>query len=129
MEHIAIIIDNIANKAGTERAVSSLCNGLLKFYPELYEITVISIFSKKNENSFFELNPKVNIQHLEKNNFELWNKVFWYKDLVTRIQEINRKNYFDVIIGTTYVHNILLPLIVKNTKIRTIGCEHVAYNY
>jgi glycosyltransferase involved in cell wall biosynthesis len=34
-----------------------------------------------------------------------------------------------MLIGTTYVHNILLPLIVKNTTIRTIGCEHEVYDY
>src|SRR5690606_39788533 len=51
---VGIIIDNIANKAGTERAVSSLCNGLMKFFPNRYEITIISIFSTKNQTSFFE---------------------------------------------------------------------------
>ena len=127
---VGIIIDNITNKAGTERAVSSLCNGLLKFYPEFYKITIISIFSNNEQNPFFELNPKINIQHLEKSNdFQFWNKVFWYKKLVNQIHEVNRENSFDVIIGTTYVHNILLPLIFKKTKTKTIGCEHVVYNY
>jgi glycosyltransferase involved in cell wall biosynthesis len=127
---IGIIIDNITANAGTERAVSSMCNGLLKFYPELYEITVISIFSNKGENSFFELNSRINIQHLEiVKDFQFWNKVFWYKKLVTQIHELNSKSSFDLIMGTTYVHNILLPLIVKGAITRTIGCEHEVYNY
>ncbi len=130
MIRIGIIIDNIVNKAGTERAVSNLCNGLLKFYPELYEISIISIFSKTKEQPFFELNSKIKILHLEKkNNFKFWNKAFWYKTLVTAIKEINNNASFDVIIGTTYIHNILLPFIVKNTLTKTIGCEHEVYSY
>src|SRR5690606_5205580 len=31
--------------------------------------------------------------------------------------------------GTTYVHNILLPSVVKNTNTKTIGCEHEVYEY
>lgn len=127
---LAIIIDNIANNAGTERAVTSLCNGLLKFYPEFYEITIVSIFSQNKEHSFFELNSKINVHHLEKKkNFKFWNKFFWYKHLVNKISEINKENGYQIILGTTYVHNLLLPIIVKKTKSRTIGCEHVVYDY
>jgi glycosyltransferase involved in cell wall biosynthesis len=127
---IGIIIDNITANAGTERAIVNLCNGLLKYYPELYQITIISRFSKKEEVPFFELNPKIKIEHLETiNNFKFWNKIFLYKILLKLIRGINNKNCFDLIMGTTYVHNNLLPLIVKNTNTRTMGCEHVVYNY
>lgn len=130
MIRIGIIIDDITAKAGTERAVSSLVNGLLKFYPEQYEITVISIFSDKTKQPFFELNPNITVVHLEKkSNFTLWNKAFWYKHFVKSIREVNKKAGFDILTGTTYVHNILLPYIVKNTHTKTIGCEHVVYKY
>lgn len=130
MIKIGIVIDNMANKAGTERAVSSLCNGLLKFYPELYHITIISIFSNKEQSSFFDLNANIHLIHLEKkNDFKFWNKGFWYINLVKSIRKINKKHSFDVLIGTTYVHNILLPFIIKSTGTKTIGCEHEVYNY
>jgi glycosyltransferase involved in cell wall biosynthesis len=127
---IGIIIDNITANAGTERAIANLCNGLLKYYPELYQITILSRFSKKNEVPFFELNPKIKIEHLETiNNFKFWNKIFLYKILLKLIRGINNENSFDLLMGTTYVHNNLLPLIVKNTITKTMGCEHVIYDY
>lgn len=127
---IAIIIDNIASAGGTERAVTSMCNGLLKFYPEDYQITIVSIFSKNDQSSFFALHPQIKIVHLaKKSDFKLWNKFFWYRKLVSDIHKISKENQFDVLLGTTYVHNILLPLMVRNTRIKTMGCEHVVYNY
>ncbi len=127
---IAIIIDNISCAGGTERAVTSLCNGLLRFYPEDYQITIISIFSKNGESSFFELNPKIKILHLAKEpGFKLWNKFFWYRRLVIDIHNLSKEKGFDILLGTTYVHNILLPLMVRNIPTKSIGCEHVVYNY
>lgn len=130
MIRLGIIIDNISRKAGTERAVSSLCNGLMKFFPNRYEITIISIFSTKNQVSFFELNEEIKLRHLEKNpDFKFWNKAFFYRNLIKTLRKINSENSFDVLIGTTYVHNILLPFVVKNTQTKTIGCEHEVYGY
>jgi len=127
---IGIIIDNIAKAGGTERAISSLCNGLMRFYPEHYDITIISLFSKKNDQPFFELHPAIQIQHLEKtNDFKWWNKISWYKKLVADLRQINTENAFDVLLGTTYVHNILLPLMVSNSNTKSVGCEHVVYHY
>ena len=127
---IEIIIDDIPNGAGTERAVSSFCNGLLKFYPHSYQITIISIFSNKDQHCFFELDSKINIQHLEKrNDFTLWNKFNWYQDLVAKIRKTNCENSFDIMLGTTYIHNILLPLFVNKSNTKTIGCEHVVFDY
>lgn len=129
MIKIGLIIDNITNKAGTERAVSNLVNGLMKFYSD-YSITIISLFSESDEQSFFELNENISVIHLNKvNNFNFLNKIFWYKQLVSDLKKINSQYNFNVILGTTYVHNILLPFVVKNTKTRTIGCEHEVYGY
>lgn len=130
MIRLGIIIDNISHKAGTERAVSSLCNGLMRFFPDQYDITIVSIYSKKSQTSFFELHKKIKIEHLEKkSNFRFWNKALFYIGLVKKLRKKNLKNSFDVIIGTTYVHNILLPFVVKNTFTKTIGCEHEVYDY
>lgn len=127
---ITIIIDNITNPGGTERAVSSLCNGLLSFYPESYRITILSLFSTGNLPPFFALDAKVHLEHLaEENDFKWWNKLLWYKKLVARLRQINQANPADLLLGTTYVHNILLPLIAKGSQTKTMGCEHVVYDY
>jgi len=129
MIKIGLIIDNITHKAGTERAVSSLVNGLQKFYSD-YSITIISLFSDPIEEPFFELTEKTKIVHLnKKNNFNVLDKIIWYKKLLKDLKELNLQYDFDVIIGTTYVHNILLPFVVKNTNTKTIGCEHEVYGY
>ncbi|WP_169337517.1 glycosyltransferase [Empedobacter brevis] len=130
MKKIAIIIDNISNKAGTERAVSNLTNGLISFYPKAYDITIISIFTNPTETSFYELNSSIKIIHLnKKEGFKLYNKIFWYNSFIKNIKSINNEYLFDVLMGTTYVHNILLPIICKKTSTKMIGCEHVTYHY
>lgn len=129
-KRIGVLVDNITAAAGTERAIINLCNGLLKYYPELYEITIISRFSKNGDTPFFELNTKIEIEHLETiDNFTIWNKCFLYRILLNLIKTINKKRDFSLLLGTTYVHNILLPFIVKNTSTKTMGCEHVVYDY
>lgn len=129
MVKISIIIDNISNGAGTEKAIVNLYNGLLKFYPNFYELTIISLFSKKHENSFFDINKNIKIIHLEKTKTTYKNKVFWYLGLIKEMKAINKIEGFDVLIGTTYIHNILLPFFIKKSKTKTIGCEHVVYDY
>jgi len=58
---------------------------------------------------------KNKIRTLRKNpDFKIWNKAFLQKSDKT-LRKTNSENSFDVLIGTTYVHNILLPFVVKNT--------------
>ncbi|MFV0162254.1 glycosyltransferase family 4 protein [Empedobacter falsenii] len=130
MKKIAIIIDNISNKAGTERAVTNLCNGLKKFFPKEYDIYIISLLSNSKDYAFFDLDTSIKLIHLEKrNNFNILSKIFWYRSLITHLKNINKDYSFDMLIGTTYIHNILLSFICKNTSTKTIGCEHVNFYY
>lgn len=130
MINIAIIIDDISSEAGTERAVTSLSNGLLKFYPESYNIEIISIFSNEKDHPFFKLNSSIKVTHLDKkNDFSLFSKFFWYLDLIKILKKYTAKNHYDVILGTTHVHNILLPILVSNKTTKIIGCEHVIYMF
>lgn len=127
---IAIIIDNITSNAGTERAVASLCNGLLNHYEKLYKMTIISIFSDNFQETFFEINKQIKIVHLNHpNNFSNFSKVFWYKKMIELAREAVIENKIDILIGSSYVHNILLPIITRNSFIKTIGCEHEVYNF
>jgi glycosyltransferase involved in cell wall biosynthesis len=129
-KRIAIIIDNLTRKAGTERAVSNLCNGLSNHYEKLYEITIISIFSDNFQETFFEINKQIQIVHLNHpNNFSNFSKVFWYKKMIELVREVVIENQINILIGSSYVHNILLPIITRNSHIKTIGCEHEVYDF
>lgn len=130
MIKIGIIIDDISKSAGTERAVSSLANGLLKFYPQDYTISILSIFSKEEKPIFFKINPKVEIIHLNKSNdFNAMTKFLWYRKLILDLKKLSITKEFQVLMGTTYIHNILLGFITKDLSISTIGCEHEVYDY
>ena len=128
MKNIGIIIDDITLKAGTERAVANLCNGLLNYYPKDYKITIISIFSNSNDQIFFSLHNDVKIHHLNcKKNTNKLSKIFWYFSLIKKLKKVIIQSEFKVVLGTTYIHNILLP-IISNGSIK-IGCEHEVYDY
>lgn len=130
MINLGILIDDISKSAGTERAVSSLANGLLRYYPGNHKISIISIFNPDLSKTFFELNPRIEIIYLhKKNDFNSLTKFFWYRNLVSDLKNLNSIKHFDVLMGTTYIHNILLGFITKNSKTRSIGCEHEVYNY
>lgn len=130
MIKIGIIIDDITKSAGTERAVTSLVNGLMKFYPSEYQISILSVFSNSKTPIFFEIDPKVEIIHLnKKNDFNALTKVFWYKALISDLKSLNEKKNYQVLLGTTYIHNILLGFITKNSNTKSIGCEHEVYDY
>ena len=58
---VAILIFNICNRAGTERAVTNLANILSE---EKHNVTIISCFSSPNDKNAFTLNSNVNIIHL-----------------------------------------------------------------
>lgn len=127
---ICIIIGDITQKAGTERAVSSLCNGLLKYFPSDYEITIISVFSNFEDKPFYPLNSKVKITHLNKPfQYNSLTKIFWYFDLIQKVEKINKKEKFDYVLGTVYVFNVLLSLITRGSQTKTIACEHEIYEY
>lgn len=129
MYSIAILVDNITNKAGTERAVVNFCDGVLS-QKSNFKITIISFFSKESEEFFFSIPKNVSIIHLGiTNNFTYLSKIVWYTKLVKKLKIVAAKNTFNLLMGTTYVHNILLPVITRKTKIKTIGCEHEIYNY
>lgn len=127
---ICIIIGDITQKAGTERAVSSLCNGLLTYFPSDYEITIVSVFSNFDDKSFYSLNSKVKITHLNKPfQYNSFSKIFWYFDLIQKVKKINKKEKFDYLLGTVYVFNLLLSLITRGSQTKIIACEHEIYEY
>mgnify|MGYP003514834791 CR=1 FL=1 len=120
---IAIIINNITNLAGTERAVVNLANILSKQGNTVY---IISTDTKKGETSY-PLDPAIKILHLGLNIY-LAKKIGKIKQYILLRKQLKKKRNelnIDIFIGTYILLNILITFI---KKVKTIGCEHFNYN-
>ena len=123
MKTIAIIIPNITNKAGTERAVSNLANILSG---QNYRVTIFSIASQEGNCPFF-LNSNVIIQHLDlpyisKSLFFVFKHYF---SILKKIKKEILKSNVELIVGTYTLINFLLTFLPENVK--KLGCEHFNY--
>jgi glycosyltransferase involved in cell wall biosynthesis len=123
MINIGIILTNITNGAGTERAVSNLANILVKNH----KVLIISTDSYFGESKYI-LNSEVSIFHLglkigEKN--ELLKKIYYYYLLINKLKIICSKNNITCLIGTYSLFNVLVTFLPR--KIKKIGCEHFNY--
>lgn len=121
MKNIGIVITNITEIGGTERAVTNLSNILSK----KYNVFVISVDSKEG-NCKYQLNESVKIIHLGLNieNKNLLNKFIEYKKLLKKIKCFTKKYNSDYLIGTLLMFNCLIS---KIKSVKTIGCEHFNY--
>ena len=123
MKEIAIVIFDITNCAGTERAVCNLANLLVK--SQKYSVSIISVYSFMGEASY-NLIDGVNIFHLGlpfcRNKIQ---RLFLINPLLMNIKRICNKKKIDIILGTTVSINIILYYLKKTRKI--IACEHMNY--
>lgn len=122
MKNIGIVITNITETGGTERAVTNLSNILSK---KDYNVFIISVDSKEG-NCKYKLNEYVKIIHLGLNieNQNLLNKFLEYKKLLKKLKCFLKKYNFDYLIGTLLMFNCLIS---KIKSVKTIGCEHFNY--
>lgn len=125
MTCIGIIIENVNQKAGIERAATNLANML----SDTYSISIISLYSRPDLPTGFQLNPEVSVIHmgyrLKKSQGSA--KRFWYyARFKNQIRKVVRDNHFEVLISTTHALNCLLA-IVNIAGVRKIGCEHFNY--
>lgn len=123
---ITFIITNITNCGGTERVVVSQVNYLVQ---QGYKVEIISFTSREGEQSFFDLNPSVNIHHLGIRSYEhggLLDKLKGYVDSFLTFRKYLNVYVTDIIIGTSRNTNIL-SVINKPVNTRIIGCEHFQY--
>mgnify|MGYP006324378465 CR=1 FL=1 len=124
MNNIAIIVGNITNHAGTERAVTNLANLLVK--TNKYNISIISMYSKNGEKCFFDLSSSVNIFHLNLSNKNKLIRIFGYLLFLINVNRIKNEKEIDCLIGTTHAINSLIVLL--ESSIKKIGCEHMSYD-
>ena len=124
---VSILINDIINSAGTERAVVNLAN--LLSTTGRYKVSIISCFTKSGT-SYFTLHREVDLIHLGLGpvSDSAIKKIIWYLKLIRTLRNVRSRNQFDILIGTTHASNALLPFISLGTKVITVGCEHLNYD-
>ena len=121
---VFIILTNITNRAGTERAVVNLCNILAEFHN--FSVSILSTDSGSGR-AAYELNENVKIFHLAGTigNPNPVKKLLGYKKLFCFLKkadcEYGKNSCF---IGTDVSFNILIGFF---KKAKTVGCEHMNY--
>jgi glycosyltransferase involved in cell wall biosynthesis len=125
MKKVAIILDDITQKAGTERAVCNLANILAErndFSP-----VIVSLFSSGGSPGY-TINDRITIIHSglteAKNHIQ---NIFVYMKISSILKRLNRMENFDIIIGTSVRINVLFAFI-KDKKAVKIVCEHFNYD-
>lgn len=123
MQKIAILISDITQSAGTERAVTNLSNSLAEITDN--QIYVVSVYSKNTDKTFYHIDHRVKVLHLGYSYDESrLKRVTIYGKLRRQIKNIIRENGIEVILGTIHAYNILLSTL---KGVKKIGCEHLNY--
>lgn len=124
MQKIAIVVSDISQSAGTERAVINFANGLVGKTDN--QACIISVYSKSSDIPFYKIDHKVAILHLGYPYGESRAKrINAYFRLRKELKEIIRKNSIDIILGTIHAYNIVLSTL---DGVKRIGCEHLNYD-
>lgn len=118
-----MLVNNMCNPSGTERAVLNLAGILVKDYN--YDITILSCFTSEGE-VFYQTGSDINVEHLglgvcAPGSFT------WYRRLVKKLRERFRRSAPDVLITTSHGVSIFLPVITMGYPIKTVICEHLSY--
>lgn len=124
MKNILIIIPNLNNLGGTERATSSLANILCS----QHNVTVLSL-TEKNNQPFFYFDPRVNLIYIKVNQSPAHSlkKIIWLFKCNLLIRSLIKKNKINTVIGMTHNINCLIALL-NQKSLDTIGCEHIDFN-
>lgn len=110
---IVILIRNITNSGGTEKATILLANSLVK---RNYDVHILSIESLENSDSFFCISDKIKVRHLHaKSNF------------VFKIRSNIKNLSADVILGTSHSISFFLPFL-KRRNLKVFAVEHIDFN-
>lgn len=121
--NITISIANISNGNGTERAVTNLANLLVKYYD--YEVIILSIFSKKTDKPYFNLEDQVQVIHLGQSLNSIISRQKAYCFMNRVIKKLYQKNEINISIGTDYGNNIAISRLPH--KIKKVCCAHLNY--
>lgn len=123
MKSVFIIIDNITNGNGTERAVVNLANMLSD--SKEYKVGIISVKASGGE-SVFLLNNDISLFFLGiKFSGNAIKHIYLYFKTLRKIKKIIDRENVQIVTGTESGFNYTLPLL--NKYVKTIGCEHFGW--
>ena len=120
LKNIGIIIPNISNPGGTERSVINLSNMLISDF----NVEIISLYNHETEiSTFYSVDEKVKLTSLKILPKNALRNAFLSYTVLRSNPNILAK---DIIIGTWYGVNLLLPLVFPSKCIKIV-CEHTDF--
>lgn len=125
MQKLLIIIPNLNNSAGTERAAVSLANMLACQYS-----VIIFSLTKKTREPFFDIHKQVQVVYkdIPNNNTKIINKAKWFYNCYFGLNKVIEEQDINIVIGLTHnVNSVISLLKLKNKGLKAIGCEHIGY--
>ena len=117
---VSIIVWNISNGNGKERAVTNLANSLCESGD--YKVHIISCCSDNTSMPYFKLNDAISVHHLA---VSLRNKIKYFT-LQKEIQKVCETTKTDFLLGTTHALNCIM-VGIKMSGLKKIACEHMNY--
>lgn len=124
MKNLLIIIPNLNNAGGTERAAVNLANLL----SSNYKVTILSLIEKYND-SFYQISPDVKVLYEQNSEIpiSLVKKIKWMLKYTLKIKKLTKESDIDIVIGLTHNINCMISLL-KKKDLKVIGCEHITYS-
>ncbi len=121
-KNIAVMLLNISDSNGTERASCNLSNILAE---KGFSVHIISMSSHEGDKPAFPLNESVRIYHTGLASRGNAKRIFAYLKCIYAVRKYCRKNNIDVIIGTG--HQINTIMYFTGRRMKKIACEHLNY--
>lgn len=124
MKNVLIIISNLNNSGGTERAASNIANILSSDY----KVNILSL-TEQSTKTLYYINPQVNIIYngMSIKSDNILGKIEWSYKSYNIISKIIRNYDINIVIGLSHNINTIISMI-NIGDVKTIGCEHIDYN-
>lgn len=122
MKSIGIILGNITNPSGTERAVANLTNILCALG---YNVVIISLYSSGGK-CYYPLAKGVKIIHSGFQVNPIHKRIMSYLRYPSFIKSVVRNEDLAAVLATGHQSNSLLVFVTG--KVKKIGCEHMNYD-
>lgn len=120
--HVAIIVEDITKRAGTERAVANLAGMLSQ--ESMYGVHIISLYSRPGEACSYPMPAKVRLMHLGMSRCGIGKRCLQYMQAARQIRSACKRLKIDAVIGTAHALNCLLYFL---GDVHKIACEHMNY--